>query len=294
MKKNYSHITTLIILFSIITILLQYVIYYFMESFSLVVCISALVCLLCTHILLGLTRNYGSCFSYSLLNILLCSIVLLLSYLGKQDIILFEEKQYSFLLINWLVPFAYCLSRYLFDRREKYVSFRTYYRNSNLVFGIFYLIIIIKYLLLQNTKLLLIDVDIQTINVIPFYTLATLIENYISGHGNLDIICTYFIQGVLPFIPYGYFIYLFLRYQSKYLRLVALLALPFVIEVLQWTLVLGQATIEDLFLGLFGGIIGGILYHSINTIHNKTKERDFLEEQIPFSFLRNYNPYYRF
>lgn len=288
MKKNYSHITTLIILFSIVTIILQFTAYYFVNSFLLALGISSVLCLLCDRILLQLTNNYGSCFSYSLLNVLLCSIILLLSYLGNtQNLFPFEERLYLFLLINWLVPHIYSIISNIADTSDKITGFKVFFRNSSIVFGAFYILVLLGFLFIKNTDYLILDADLSTINLVPFHTLATLIEDYISDQGSLSIIGTYFLQGVLPYVPYGFYVILFLRHQKRLIRFAALLLFPIIIEILQRLSLLGKTDIEDVLLGLLGGFIGALIYHSLNTLHNYTKDRDFLTEQRRYTYYRD-------
>lgn len=292
MKKNYSQVTTIIILLSIITVLLQFTAYYFINSFLLALGISALLCLLCNRILIQQTNNYGSCFSYSLLNVSICSIILLLSYLGNtQNLFQFEDKLYSFLLLNWLIPHLSAVFSNMTDTSDKISGFKTFFRNSSIVFGVFYFFTILNFLFIHNTEFLIFDADLNTINIVPFYTLATLIEESLSDKGNLTMIRTYFMQGVIPFIPYGFYIILMIRNQTRLIRFMALIFLPMITEVLQRIFLLGKADIEDVLLGLLGGFIGALLYHGINTLHNYAKDRDFLTEQFRYSF---YKDHYRY
>lgn len=288
MKKNYSHITTFIILFSIVTVLLQFTAYYFVNSFLLALGISSILCLLFDRILMQLTNNYGACFSYSLLNVLLCSIILLLSYLGStQSLFSFEKKLYLFILINWLIPHLNSVFNEMADSSDKSIGFKIFFRNNSIVFGVFYLLGIIKYLFIQNTDYFILETNLKTINLIPFYTLATLIEDYISDQGSLTFIITHLLQGIIPYIPYGFYIILLLRHQSRLLRFTALLFFPIAIEVLQRITLLGKADIEEVLLGLLGGFIGALIYHSINTLHHYVKGCDFLTEQTRFRYYRD-------
>ncbi|MFV0343639.1 MAG: VanZ family protein [Anaerocolumna sp.] len=292
MKKNYSHSTTFIILFSIVTVILQFTAYYFVDSFLLALGIGSILCLLCDRILLQLTNNHGACFSYSLLNVLLCSIILLISYLGNtEDLFPFEQKLYLFLFINWFIPLLHSIISDIADTKDRIHGFTMFFRNSSIVFGAFYLIAVIKFLFLQNTNYIIVTSDLNIINLIPFYSLATLIEECLKAQRDVTDIVTYFIQGIIPFIPYGFYIILILHRQGRFIHFLVLLLFPIIIEVLQYVTLLGKADIEDALLGLLGGLIGALMYHGLNTLHNYTKDRDFLEEQIR---IRYYKDSYRF
>ncbi len=277
MQRSSFNIATSIILFSILTVLAQFGAYYFLGPSIGVYCIAALLSLLFSHAFLVRTLSYESCFSYSLLNIFLCAIIIALSYLGNKDSLqAYPSELMIFLILNWIIPLLYCIIRNLTDRSLKYTNFRIFYRNINLVFAVFYIGILILVLFLKNKSLVLYYTDFQSVNLVPFLTLATLIEDYLNGYASLGTIAIYLAQGIALFIPYGFYATLLLRYQSRLLRILVLLILPLLVEILQRVFLLGKGDLDDVILGFLGGIIGAVIYHILNRIYRIFTDEDFL------------------
>ena len=61
-KRSSAHISTLIIFLSILTIIVQYLAYYLIAPAFLILGISALICILCNHILIENSNTYYSSF----------------------------------------------------------------------------------------------------------------------------------------------------------------------------------------------------------------------------------------
>ena len=285
MKRGSINNATLIILFSIAAVLVQFTAYYLLDSNYLRFGIAAIICLLFCHIILEQTLNYEFCFSYSLLNIFLCTIIILLSFVGsKETILTYHPVLFLFIAIDWLIPLLYSMIRNLADSSLKYSDFNVFYRNTSIVFIIFYLAILIVFLFLRNNSFVSYFTDISSINYIPFLSLATLIEHHISGYFTMAELLKYLALCIALFIPYGFYSTLMFRYQSRILRFLALLFLPLIIEILQLVFLLGKCDIDDVLLGLLGGFIGAILYHIVNTVYRTITDEDFLYTRTRYSF----------
>ncbi|MGB8455119.1 MAG: VanZ family protein [Anaerocolumna sp.] len=288
MHRSSINIATLIILFSFLTVLFQFGAYYFLDPVFIVYGIAALFSLIFSHVFLEQTLSYESCFSYTLLNIFLCTIILLLSYFGgNNSLITYHPDLTIFIILNWIIPVLYCVIRNLSDQSLKYNDFNKFYRNINIIFIIFYIGILITLLFFKNKSFVEHYTDFNASNMIPFLTLATLIEDYITGYIASDIIIKYLVQGIVLFIPYGFYAILFLRYQSRLLRLLGLLVLPVLVEILQTIFKLGKTDIDDILLGLLGGFIGAILYHTVNRIYRTFTDEDFLYDRHRSSFINS-------
>jgi glycopeptide antibiotics resistance protein len=288
MKRNSVQITTLTILLSILTVIAQFSIYYFLGSSFLTFSLAALIILMPTHIFLEKSLNHESCFSYSLLNTFLCFIIILLSYLGGSDFFLtFQPFLLIFIVINLEVPILYCMFRCLFDRGAKYSHFNIFYRNISIVFLVIYMSVLIFLCFIPNEITVLYLNDINSINFIPFLTLATLIEDFLYGNSSFGNIITYFMQTTFLFIPYGFYTILLLKHSSRLIRFIALLFLPILIEIIQIVFQLGQGDINDIIFALIGGLLGAICYHLLNSIFHVITDEDFLYERSRYSFYRN-------
>ncbi len=286
MQRSSINIATLIIVFSILTVLVQFGAYYFFpDSVLLVYALAVLICFLFSHIFLEQTLSYESCFSYSLLNIFLCTIIVLLSYFWSNDSFLtYHPRLIGIIIVNWIIPVLYCIIRNLTDSAFKYGDFNKFYRNMNIVFASFYICILIFWLFLNNKSLVVFYSDFRSINLVPFLALATLIEDFLTGYGTFGGIIRYLVPGIALFIPYGFYAILLLRYQSRILRVLVLFLMPLLVEVLQRVFLLGKADLDDIILGFIGGFIGAIGYHILNRIYRTFTDEDFLYSRHHHSY----------
>lgn len=282
MQRSPIRIATFIILFSILTVLVQFGVYYFLGSAILIYSLAAFVCLLFSYIFLEQTLSYESCFSYSLLNIFICAVIILLSYFSSKDSLLpYRPDLILFIILNWFIPLLYCIVRNLTDRSFKYAGFHAFYRNTNIVFILFYMGLLVVLLFLKNRS------RTDAVNLIPINTIATLIDDYLNGYVTIGEVIKYFLPGIALFLPYGFYTILLLRYRGRLIRFLALLILPVAVEILQQVFLFGKADVDDVLLGLLGGFIGGLLYHLLNRIYRLVTDEDFLCDRPHYSYLGN-------
>jgi glycopeptide antibiotics resistance protein len=288
MQRSSIHIATLIIVLSILTAITQYGAYYFLSKAIIVFGITTVVILLCSHLLLEHTLSYESCFSYALLNIFINFVIILLSYYGNTEGFLpFNPILYLFILINILIPILYCITRYLFDRGPKFSNFLSFYRNISIIFLGIYLGVLIYLLFINNESMVLYYSNFENVNLIPFLTMATLIEDYVDGFVTIGSILNYLLLSTLLFVPFGFYGIMLLRNSNRLIRFMLLILFPVIIEVLQKTFLLGKGDIDDVILGLIGGLVGGLFYHILNSIFRFVKDEDFLNKGSRYSFYRS-------
>lgn len=288
MRRSPIHVATLIILLSIITVVAQFSLYYFLGITVVTFVISGILILICSHIFLELSLSYESIFSYTLLNTLVCLIIIGLSYYNEgSSFINYHSILLLFIIINLFLPIIYGTLRTLIDRGQKYINFKSFYYYSSYLCIALYVIIIINLLFINNKDYIIYYSDFSKINFVPFLTLATLIEDYIGKFISLTSIINYLLIGIAIYIPYGFFISLFLRNQSKIIKVLCLIVFPIIIEALQILLLLGKCDIDDVILGAIGGIIGTLLYYLLNLIFRFIKGEDFLSQRSRYSFNRN-------
>lgn len=288
MGRSPIHVATLIILLSIISVTVQFILYFFLGISVLTFVISGILILICSHIFLELTLSYESIFNYTLLNTLVCIIIIGLSYFNDgTSFINYHSILLLFVILNLFLPIIYGTIRTLLDSGHKYINFKTFYYNCSFLCIILYIGIIINFLFINNADYIIYYNDFSKINFIPFLTLATLIEDYMDGFMSLSSIANYLLIGILIYIPYGYFISLFLSNQRKVIKFLCLFILPLGVEVLQLILLLGKCDMDDLILGVIGGIFGAFLYFLQNLIFRLVKDEDFLSHRSRYSFYRN-------
>lgn len=281
MRRNSVHLTTIIILLSILSLSVQFITYYFLGATFITFSITSCVILLFSYILLEQYLSYENCFSFLLLNLFMSFIIILFSYYGGSDFLLsYQPDLFIFIILNWAIPTIYSLLRNLFDRGPKYMHFLQFYRNTSIVFLLFYTGLLVT-LLFTNNNTASANISFQ---FVPFVTIATVIEEYIVGQIALEAIISYFVISILLFIPYGYYCALLLRYWGRIARIVALIILPVLIEVLQSVLQFSKGEIDDIILALIGSLLGALCYSILNSIFQSVTDEDFLPERSSYTY----------
>jgi glycopeptide antibiotics resistance protein len=287
-RRSSIQTSSLIILLSIITILLQFLTYYFFEAAYVIWGISCLVSVICCHILLEQTSTYESCFYYSFLNIFFSLIIIAITYFGKVTTFLpYTDAMLGIALINWLIPMVHCFLRYMTDYGTRVDDFILYYRNSNIVFFISYLAVIFYGVFAKDAFPWAYRAISETANFIPFRIIAAQIEDYLYGLIPLSDIFTYLLGRILAFLPYGFYITMILRKQGRLPRFFALLLLPFLFEILQYFIIPERCDIDDLIYALIGGLIGAFLFFLQNILFRAISGKEFLGREGEYRFSSN-------
>jgi glycopeptide antibiotics resistance protein len=284
-RRSHMEISSMIVFLSIISILVQFAAYYFIASPYLILGISSVITIICTHVLLEQSLTYEACTVYTILLLFISTIITLLTYLGTETKLFpFTNTLLGIIAINWLVPLIHCFIRNMFDYGSRIEKFNTYYRNVSIIFILFYvgIIIFISFVDISLPSLYRIKTNHQ--NFTPFWWVATLIEDYINEMIPLSDIITYLLSRILTFIPYGYYGVLTLRNKSKLVRLLFLLLLPFAIELFQYFILPDRCDIDDVIYAFIGGSLGGLLFHIINTIYRAVSGKDFLSKDSDYIY----------
>lgn len=284
-KRTSIQISSMVIMLSMLTILVQFAAYYFFAAFYIIWGISCLIAIICCHILLEQSVSYEACFNYSLLNIFISLVIILLTYYGKDEAFLpYTGTMLGIAAINWLIPMFHCLLRYMFDYGTRIDDFNDFYRNISVVFLLFYFAVILYGNSVKNAFPWAYP-DINTsYNFAPFGVIATMIEDYLYDNASLHEIITYLLSRTLIFLPYGFYSTLLLRRQSRLPRFFALLMLPFIIEVLQYIFLPERCDIDDLIYALVGGLIGSLSFYLLNVIFRAFSGRNFLAKETDYRF----------
>lgn len=276
MPKSTSHTTTAVILFSILTIILEFAAYYFFDLSAVTFVVTGLMALLFSHIILTLGYQFEACFSYQLLHVLVWGIVLFLLHIGNSsDFIAFSPMLFFFPAIHWGLCVVYCIVRNLMDESSRFSNFKGYFIRSSAVFLLSYFIFLCYWLFLNNTDKAY-QSDLATINFVPFLTLAGFITELIDKELTLSQILIFLADRVLVYLPYGFFIILATRRNTRIVRFALLFSFPVLVEILQRILLLGKGDVEDVLYGVLGGFVGGLSYHLLNRIYDNYKGEDFL------------------
>lgn len=288
-RRTNIQISSLIIMLSMLTILVQFAAYYFFDAFYIIWSISGLISIICCHILLEQSTTYETCFNYSLLNIFVNLVIIILTYYAKDDIFLpYTGVMLGIAVINWLVPVLHCFLRYMFDYGTRIDDFNDFYRNISAVFLLFYFAVIIYGSFIKAAFPWAYPAVTDSYNFLPFGVITAQIEDYIYNNTTLNVILTYLLSRIILFVPYGFYIGLLLRRQARLPRFFALLLLPFVIEVIQYILIPKRCDIDDLIYALIGGLIGSLCFFLLNLIFKALSGKDFLTKETEYRFANSF------
>jgi hypothetical protein len=284
-RRTNIQISSLIIILSILTIMVQFVVYYLFASFYIILGISILIALLCCHLLVEQTVSYEACFQYSFLTLFISLVVIGLTYLGKgQTFLPYTGTMLGVAVINWLIPSIYCFMRNMLNYGTKIDDFHIFFRYSNIVFLIFYLVVIAYSSFVSAAFPWAYRTVVEAANVFPFQVIATQIEDYLYELIPLTDIITYLLSRILIYLPYGFFVTLVLRRQTRLPRFFGLLILPIVIEILQYIIIPTRCDIDDILYALIGGILGSLSYYLLNVIFRAFTGKDFLMREADYRF----------
>ena len=279
MQRNSStHIMFLLVFYSILNIIIEFGLCYYFDSMVIILSLSILFVLFGSHNLLKRTKNYEVNFTYTLLLVFLSTVITILLNLNKESsFIPVNVTLYLIVAINWIIPCAYSIVRCLFDHRNRLSSFNAYYRNTNIIFGLVYTgamayLYFIKYMGPLATN------SLWSYNFIPFMSIATYIEQFIYQQRPLFDLLIYVLIHLGLWIPFGFYVALFLRRQGRLLKLLPLLIVPLLIEGTQYLLRVETTDIDNLLLAIIGGLLGQAIFYFINYIFLVVKDEEFLEE----------------
>ncbi len=276
-RHTGTQASSLVILASTLTILLQFAAYSFFDPIFVIWGISCLVCAVCCHLLVEQIASFRICFDYSFLTIFISLIIIFLTYYGRvQTLLPYTNTMVGIALINWLVPMLHCFIRNMLSYGSKVEEFNGFYRSSSLLFLFFYLAILIYGLFIKNAFPWAYETGSDAFLLSPFEILAVQIQDYLSGNIPLSNILVYLASRILSFVPYGFYLRLILRNKKRLLRFSMLLVLPLLIEILQYFIIPERCVLDDLIYALAGGFLGFFCYFLTNAIYRAFCGRDFL------------------
>ena len=286
-RRLSTHISFIIIILSIFTILAQLFIYSYFDFIIIIWGLSLIVSVLCCQVLLHYSCHYDTCFLYSFLTVFMSLLSTGITYLGKVDTVIpFTAVMIGLPVINWIGPLLYSCTHNLLDSSLKYEGFPGFFRNSSFLFGVFYLVIIIYGAFAADVAAWTDSGISDSLNLIPFTAISVIIENYMNHQIPFSEIFVYLGYRIFFFLPYGFYLSLLLRRQSRIIRFSSLLILPFLLELLQFFLVPAQCDIDDLIYAIIGGFIGSFCYYLTNSLYLFVTGRNFISRD---NNLRYYN-----
>lgn len=282
-RRSYIQISSLIVFFSIITIVLEFLAYYFFASFYSVSVVSCLISILFCHILLQRSTTYEACFVYTLLTVFISLTITVLTYFSADhgSFIPYSNLLKGIIAINWIVPSVHCFIRYITGYGTRIHNYNIFYRNNSIIFILFYLGIIAYGSFAKDAFPMVYRAVIwqDTVNYTPFFALAGQIEDFLYDIIPISDIFIYLGSRILIFVPYGYYITLLTRKHSRFLKHICFLLLPIVIEILQYFFFISRCDIDDIIYGFLGSLLGSVLFYLTNWITRVASGKNFLERE---------------
>lgn len=222
------------------------------------------------------SKELGEMFSYMLIPCVILAGAGVL-FTGLEDIVVLTSSLlYRISLYNWAVPMLFAVVLHLAGGMASNVNFPEYFVKASVLFYTMYAIVIVNVVFLGNNIL----ESSMTASFVPFTTIASYIEYYISGRTTLAVLMMYFGLKCFIYIPYGYGVAMVTRNINIVLRLLLLIVLPAVIEGGQLLFKTGVANIDDIILALIGAIVGTLLFMLVDFIFIKATDKDMFGHTI--------------
>jgi hypothetical protein len=287
-KRSHIETSALIVFLSILTILIQFAAYYFFASIYIILGIACLVTIVCSHILLEQTLSFESCFIYDLLILFISVVITFLTYFGNDNNIFpYTNILLWLIVINWLIPTLHCYLRNMLEYGNRIEDFTAFFRNSSILFNLFYLGILLYASFAGDAFPWMYRAVAEKANLTPFWSIATQIEDYMNHMIPLGDIITYLASRILLFFPYGYYSILLLRRRPRFVRFLALLLFPVILELLQFFLYPTRCDIDDVIYALIGGLLGASWFHLNNVIFRAVSGKAFLAKDTDFRYSKS-------
>ncbi len=286
-RRTNIQVSSLIILLSIITILIQFISYYFFAAFYIIWGITILISVICCILLTEQTSTYEACYHYSVLTLFISLVIIVMSYFSMDQTFLpYSGTMLGIAGINWLIPNLFCFLRNMLDYGTRFEDYPVFYRKDSILFFTIYIAVILYTAFVSGAVPFAYQGSLTTPNFMPFEAITIQIEDYLYGVTTLGSILTYLFCRILLFLPYGYQLTLFLRRKSRLPRFLSLLVFPLLLEIFQYIYIPSRFDIDDIIYALLGGILGSVFYYLGNLIFRAFTGRDFLSDENPYSHSR--------
>ncbi len=280
MNARTINISSLVILLSLIALICEGFIYYFLPQHIWAIVFSIICSLILSHFFLEMAFSY----TYNVLHAgfmtfgtLLFSIVIYM--IQPNQWIAYDFSLVFLVLSNWLTPFIYCTLRDLTDPGPRFNGYDRFFHQTSVVLLIVYLFAIIKQYYLTPIVPPYKALAFGAQNFIPYMSTGTYLEEIIkTGQSLIPLLC-FLAEMVILFIPFGFYVCAYGRKIPFIVRLLCYLVFPLLLELSQECMGLGRGHIDDYVSALFGTLIGVLLYHGLNGIFHIVAGRTLAAER---------------
>lgn len=265
-----------IILISLLVSVLQFVLYYVTKGSWLGLLLAGLGLLLGGIAVHFITGELEELFSYLLIPCV-CSggIGLLLPQL-EGAILPPVTTVFVGCMLAWLIPVIYaCLFTWA-EGSTALGQFAGFYRKAMVFFYVVYFGVMICWFVVWAR----IPEEKVVTQWIPFATFAAYIDGMIADTVSLERLLQFLAERIVLFLPYGFFIAMAGRKLHNLFRLLLVLALPMLVELLQYILKFNSFDADDVVFSVLGGLIGMLCFVIFNALFQKTTGKNFDGSEI--------------
>lgn len=280
MNKRAVNISSLVILLALLSLILEICLYYFVPQHFVTIIVAAVISLGLTHFFLETSLDYDYCFLHAALmtiaSLAFCMVVYLIQ---PNDWITCDYSLLILIIINWLIPFAYCFIRDFSDRGPRFSDYLFFFHGMSILFLVVYCIAIIKQFFVTPFLPPYDSLPFGAHNFVPFMATGNYIEDALAQGQDIIEMIVYIIEMIVLAIPFGFYAKVYCRNFPFLVRLFIYLVIPFLLEGIQYLTGIGRADIDDYSFILIGTVIGIIIYHIVYYVSYEAHKRDFLEDR---------------
>ncbi len=268
--------TMWIVIISLFVNILQFVIYYFTDS-SWVGLLLVGLCILLGGIGVHLiTGELEELFSYLLIPCVFSGGAGILIPQLSGDMLPNSATVWSGCILAWLIPVLYaCLFTWA-EGSTALPQFSAFYKKAAIFFYLVYFGLLIYWFVAYSR----IPAEDITVQWIPFATFAAYIDGLMSGTVSLERVLQFLAERILLFMPFGFFVAMAGRRLHSILRLLLVLAVPVLLELLQYILKFNSCDADDAVFSFLGGLIGMLGFVVFNALFQKTTGKNFDGSEI--------------
>lgn len=291
MNKRAVNISSLVILLALLSLIFEICLYYFVPQHTITVVAAAIISLGLTHFFLETSLDYDYCFLYAAIMTITSVAFCMVVYVIQPNIwITYDYSLIALIIVNWLIPFAYCFIRDFADRGPRFSDYLFFFHGMSILFLVVYFIAIIKQLFVTPLLPPYDALEFGAHNFVPFMATGSYIETALATGEDLGNMIIYIAELILLAIPFGFYAKVYCRKLPLALRLLIYIGVPFLFEGAQYLFGIGRADIDDYSLAIIGTIIGILIYHLVYYISYESHKRDFLEDRtVTKSLLFHFN-----
>ncbi len=287
MDRRAIKMTALVVILSILSVILDFSVYYFTGRIGTTIIATILTSLILSHIFLERSLSYEMSLIFSTITMVLSTLIITLIYYNKlSSILVYQNYIHLVTFLHWMVPMVYNIFRCLFDKGPRFVAFTSYFWKASAVFAIYYIANIIYHTIL-NPIMLPYAFTTTSYWYVPFFSTATHIEDFIYMGTGIGELLIYFSKIFALFGPIGFYSSLILRdYDKKtalLVKTVLCVTIPLAFEAISYFQGI-QLNIDACLYRFFGIFFGILLLKIMDTLFIYFTGEAFLYERNRYSF----------